>query len=125
MSAHISFPTITHDETMPATLSPAILRGLLRDRLGFQGVIISDCLEMKAISEGVGIARGSVLSLIAGIDLVLISHIYDHQRAGIEAIKAAVQSGELSADLLEQAVRRVIKLKERYLSWETAIQADS
>lgn len=121
MSAHVSFPAITHDEAMPATLSPALLRGLLRDRLGFQGVIISDCLEMKAISEGVGIARGSVLALIAGIDLVLISHIYDHQLAGIEAIKAAVQSGELSVDILEQAVRRIIRLKERYLSWETAL----
>lgn len=121
MSAHISFPAITHDETLPATLSPTILRGLLRDQLGFQGVIISDCLEMKAISEGVGIARGSVLALLAGIDLVLISHIYDHQRAGITAIQEALQTGELSVEILQQAVSRVIQLKERYLSWDKAL----
>ncbi|GHO95070.1 beta-glucosidase [Reticulibacter mediterranei] len=118
MSAHISFPAITHDEALPATLSPAILRGLLRDQLGFKGVIISDCLEMKAISEGVGIARGSVLALLAGIDLVLISHLYERQRAGINAIKAALDSGELPHELLQQAVERVIQLKQRYLSWE-------
>jgi beta-N-acetylhexosaminidase len=118
MSAHISFPAITHDEVLPATLSPAILRGLLRDRLGFQGVIISDCLEMKAISEGVGIARGSVLALLAGIDLVLISHLAERQRAGIDAIKAALDSGELPHELLQQAVERIIQLKQRYLSWE-------
>jgi beta-N-acetylhexosaminidase len=121
MSAHISFPTITHDETLPATLSPIILRGLLREQLGFQGVIISDCLEMKAISEGVGIARGSVLSLLAGIDLVLISHLYERQRTGITAIQEALQTGELPPDILQQAVGRVIRLKERYLSWDKAL----
>jgi beta-N-acetylhexosaminidase len=118
MSAHISFPAITHDEALPATLSPAILRGLLREQLGFKGVIISDCLEMKAISEGVGIGRGSVLALLAGIDLVLISHLYERQRAGIDAIKAALDSGELPPELLQQAVERVIQLKQRYLSRE-------
>jgi len=121
MSAHISFPAITHDETLPATLSPTILRGLLREQLGFQGVIISDCLEMKAISEGVGIARGSVLSLLAGIDLVLISHLYERQRTGITAIQEALQTGELPPDILQQAVGRVIRLKERYLSWDKAL----
>jgi beta-N-acetylhexosaminidase len=121
MSAHISFPAITHDESLPATLSPTILRGLLRDQLGFQGVIISDCLEMKAISEGVGIAHGSVRALLAGIDLVLISHIYDHQRAGSAAIQQALQTGELPVEILQQAVRRVIQLKERYLSWDKAL----
>lgn len=118
MIAHIAFPSLTHDEHLPATLSPAIVRGLLREQMRFDGVIISDCLEMNAISATVGVPRGAVLALQAGIDLVLISHQYARQQAAIEAIQRAVQAGELLAEAVAQAARRVIALKERALSWE-------
>ena len=118
MSAHIAFPAITEQPDVPATLSPAIIRGLLREKLGFDGVAISDCLEMQAVADTVGIARGSVLALQAGIDLVLISHLYPRQQSGIEAVIEAVQSGELPYETIRLAVERVLKLKSQRLSWE-------
>jgi beta-N-acetylhexosaminidase len=118
MSAHIAFPAITGREDIPATLSPAIIQGLLREKLGFQGVVISDCLEMQAVADTVGIARGSVLALQAGIDVVLISHLYPRQQSGLEAALAAVQSGELPLTTVQEAVERVLRLKSQRLSWE-------
>ncbi len=118
MSAHIAFPAITGRTDIPATLSPAIIQGLLRDRLGFRGVVISDCLEMQAVADAVGIAQGSVLALRAGIDLVLISHLYHRQQSGLEAALQAVQSGELPGTTVRRAVERVLQLKSRRLSWE-------
>lgn len=124
MTAHVAFPAITHDAALPATLSPAILQGLLREKLGYDGVIISDCLEMKAISETVGVGRGTVMALQAGIDLVLVSHLYERQQASISSIHAALQSGELSPDMIRQSAERVLRLKARFLSWDALIEED-
>lgn len=118
MSAHIAFPAITGQADLPATLAPAIIRGLLREKLGFNGLVISDCLEMQAVAETVGIARGSVLALQAGIDLVLISHLYSRQQSGIAAVMEAVQLGVLPEETVRQAVERVLLLKSQHLSWE-------
>lgn len=118
MSAHIAFPAITGQADLPATLAPAIIRGLLREKLGFNGLVISDCLEMQAVADTVGIARGSVLALQAGIDLVLISHLYSRQQSGIAAVMEAVQLGVLPEETVRQAVERVLLLKSQHLSWE-------
>lgn len=115
MTAHIYFPTLMHDTRLPATLSPAVVRQLLREQLGFTGVIMTDCLEMKAVSETVGVAQGAVLALQAGNDLLLISHRYNRQLDAIAALKAAVASGEISREQLQAAVERVLQLKERLL----------
>lgn len=117
MIAHVAFPALTERDSLPATLSPAIVQGLLRERLGFNGVILSDCMEMKAISETFGTERGAVMALQAGIDLVLVSHHYARQRGSIEAIQAAAQSHELSVQLVRQAAEHVLNLKAHYLSW--------
>ncbi|HLI07145.1 MAG TPA: beta-N-acetylhexosaminidase [Ktedonobacteraceae bacterium] len=118
MSAHIAFPAITRRADIPATLSPAIIQGLLREKLGFHGVVISDCLEMQAVADTVGIAQGSVLALQAGIDLVLVSHLYPRQQSALEAALQAVQSGGLPYAAVRQAVERVLQLKSQRLSWE-------
>jgi beta-N-acetylhexosaminidase len=123
MIAHIAFPALTGDAALPATLSPAIVRGLLREQLGFSGVIISDCLEMKAISETVGVGLGAVKALQAGVDLILISHLHPRQRAGINALLTAVQMGEVSQDVVNQAVERVMRLKAQRLSWQNVSDA--
>lgn len=111
MTAHVMFPAIEADASVPATLSHAVLTDLLRGEMGFDGVVISDCLEMAAISEGVGIARGAVGTLRAGADIVLISHREARQRAGLDAVLEAVEQGSLSLDRVEQAVARVGRLK--------------
>ena len=119
MTAHIAFPALAEQETLPATLSRAIVHGLLRQQLGFSGVIISDCLEMQAIAATFGSAQAAVMALEAGIDLVLISHHYELQRDGIEAIRAAVHTnGRLSPQAIGQAAERVLQIKARYLSWD-------
>lgn len=123
MIAHIFLPALMPSDGLPATVSPAVVQGLLREQLGYAGVVMSDCLEMDAITNTVGAARGSVLALKAGIDLVLISHRADRQRAGIEAVLEAARSGELSAAEIERAAERVLRLKQRFLSWDDALPA--
>src|SRR2546421_4319209 len=118
MIAHVSFPALTEQNMLPATLSPAIVQGLLREKLGFSGVILSDCMEMRAISDTFGTERAAVTALQAGIDLVLVSHIYTRQRGSIEAILAAVEAHELSPQAIQQAAERVLRLKARYLWWD-------
>ncbi|HXZ05985.1 MAG TPA: beta-N-acetylhexosaminidase [Ktedonobacteraceae bacterium] len=117
MIAHITFPKLVEQNTLPATLSPSIIQGLLRKHLDFKGVILSDCMEMGAISDRFGTERAVVMAVKAGIDLVLVSHKYKLQRASIVAIQAAIQSHELTTQEVQQAAERVVKLKARYLSW--------
>jgi len=119
MTAHVSFPALTGRDMLPATLSSAIIEGLLREQMGFNGVIISDCLEMQAISETFGTQSGAVMALQAGNDLVLVSHLYERQQGSFEAIGAAVQAGTLSPQVIQNAAERVLKLKADHLSWDT------
>ena len=113
MTAHIAFPALMGASNLPATLSHAVIGQLLREQLGFQGVIMTDCLEMNAVSETVGVGQGAVLAQQAGNDLILISHLYERQLAGIEALKAAVESGAISRKNISQAAERVLALKAR------------
>ncbi|WP_276356393.1 beta-N-acetylhexosaminidase [Cohnella caldifontis] len=110
MTAHVVFPAF-EPEGVPATLSGRILTGLLRERLGFEGVIVTDCLEMKAISETIGVARGAVQAIKAGADLVLVSHRIDRQTAALEAVYEAVLAGEIPESRIDESVERLWNLK--------------
>lgn len=123
MIAHIFLPALMPPDGLPTTISPAIIQGLLRKQLGYDGVVISDCMEMDAITNTVGAAQGSVLALQAGTNLVLVSHRADRQRASIEAALAAARSGALSPATIRQAAERVLRLKQRRLSWDDAVPA--
>jgi beta-N-acetylhexosaminidase len=118
MIAHIAFPALEKQSGLPATLSPAIIQGLLREQLGFDGLVLSDCLEMLAIANTYGTEHAAVMALQAGIDLVLVSHHYELQRGSIAAILSAVYTGELAPQVIAQAAERVLRLKARYLSWD-------
>lgn len=118
MIAHMYLPALMQNEMGPATLSHAVITELLREKLGFKGLIISDCMEMQAVSDTVGTERGIVGALKAGTDLVLVSHTYARQRGSIEAIQAALQDGSLSEERLQQAAEHVMQLKARTLSWD-------
>ena len=111
MSAHIVVDAFDPDR--PATLSPAVLTGLLRDELGFDGVVATDCLEMDAIARGVGTVRGAVGALAAGADLLFISHRLELAHQAAEAIVAAVRDGAISLARLQEAYRRVGALRAR------------
>ncbi len=112
MSSHILLPQL--DAERPATFSPRILQGLLRDELGFDGVIVSDALDMAGASGAIGIAAAAVRALAGGCDLLCIgTRNTDAQLAEIEAaIDAALASGELLAERLEDAVARVAALAD-------------
>lgn len=112
MTAHVRFPALEPDG-LPATLSPRILRGLLRDEWGYDGVVFTDCLEMKAISETVGIARGAVMAVKAGADVVLVSHTPALQKAALDALYEAVVAGEIAEERIDESVRRIAGLKAR------------
>jgi beta-N-acetylhexosaminidase len=125
MTAHLYLPHLMPGEPLPATISPAIVHDLLRHQLGFDGIIISDCLEMSAITKTVGTAQGAALALQAGVDLMLVSHRADRQRASIELVRAAVKAGKISAERISQSVARITRLKQRKLSWETLPDASA
>ena len=95
MSAHLVVPAI---DAVPATLSRAHLTGLLRDELGFTGTIVTDALEMKAVSATVGMEEGAVLALLAGADALCLGHDIDegHVARVRAAIVAAVREGRLA-----------------------------
>ncbi|MCC3373894.1 beta-N-acetylhexosaminidase [Cohnella sp. REN36] len=112
MTAHVVFPAYEPDH-VPATLSRRILTGLLREQLGYEGVIVTDCLEMNAISETLGVARGAVEAVKGGADLILVSHRLERQIAALEAVCEAVLAGEIPESRIDDAVRRVWTLKEK------------
>ncbi|WP_027088111.1 beta-N-acetylhexosaminidase [Cohnella panacarvi] len=111
MTAHVVFPAFEPDR-VPATLSRRILTGLLREQLGYSGVIVTDCLEMNAISETIGVARGAVEAVKAGADLVLVSHRFVRQTTALEAVHEAVLTGEIPLSRIEQSAKRIWALKQ-------------
>ena len=111
LTAHVVIEAF--DAERPATISPAVLTGLLRHELGYDGIVATDCLEMDAIANGVGTVRGAVEALAAGADLLLISHHLDLAHAAAESIAAAVRAGEIPLPRLQEAYTRVHGLRER------------
>ncbi|MGW2838149.1 glycoside hydrolase family 3 protein [Streptomyces sp. NPDC001493] len=108
MSAHILLPALDPDR--PATLSPQILTGLLRGELGYEGLIVTDAVEMQAIAATYGIERGSVLAIAAGADALCVGGGLEDD-ATVErlrdALVAAVRGGELAEERLADAAARV------------------
>jgi beta-N-acetylhexosaminidase len=102
------------DAVHPASLSPRILTGLLRDELGFEGVACTDCLQMDAIALDPGTVAGAAAALAAGADLLLVSHSMALAREAADAVAAAVGSGAIPLERLQEAARRVRALRERY-----------
>ncbi|WP_340028918.1 beta-N-acetylhexosaminidase [Paenibacillus sp. FSL H7-0940] len=112
MTAHVMFPSI-EPEPIPATLSHKVLTGLLREEMGFEGIIITDCLEMHAISKPYGVAEAAVRAVEAGADLILVSHTLQDQVVALEAIVEAVRTGRISEEVIHQAVERIMTWKRK------------
>src|SRR5262249_23500547 len=115
MTAHVFAPAL--DERRPATLSARVVSGLLRGELGYDGVILSDDLEMKAIAKECPVPEAAVLALEAGCDGVLICSGNHHtQAAALEAIVHALEEERLSYKAVEAALARHQRAKERFLA---------
>jgi beta-N-acetylhexosaminidase len=119
MTAHISLPYI--DLTRPATLSPNAL-GILRKDMAYDGMVITDCLEMDGIRSTYGTEEGSVLALRAGSDSIMICHTFDVQVASIKRVCEAIKSGEIDQLRLADACRHVATVKDKFLNWNTALR---
>jgi beta-N-acetylhexosaminidase len=114
MTAHVFAPAL--DEQRPATLSKRVVTGMLRKELGFQGVILSDDLEMKAIANTYAVPEAAVMAIDAGCDGVLIcSADHDTQARTLETLIKAVETGRLSYSRVEDALKRQQRAKERFL----------
>ncbi|MBP5600902.1 MAG: hypothetical protein J6X48_11630 [Lachnospiraceae bacterium] len=107
MVGHISLPNILDDDT-PASLSPQIVTDLLRTELNFQGVIITDSMQMGAVADYYTPEEAAVKALLAGKDMLLMPTDLDRAFNGI---LTAVQNGEISEDRIDESVRRILMLK--------------
>jgi beta-N-acetylhexosaminidase len=113
MTAHVMFPAL--DEHEPATLSQTILEQLLRQELGYDGVCVSDDLEMAAVADRYDVEVLVEKGLNAGCDLFLICHDNDKAARAIEAAHMLVASGKVPLERVQQALRRVQAMKGRYV----------
>ncbi len=112
MTTHVCYTTL--DAVHPTTLSEAVIEPLLRRELGYDGVVVTDDMEMLAIMDHYGIEEASVRALRAGCDQILICHRAELQTAAYEAIVRAVESGELPRARLLQAAGRGARMKRQY-----------
>jgi beta-N-acetylhexosaminidase len=120
--AHLSCPAL--DPASPTSLSRPVITGILREELGFQGVVVSDDLEMSAIADRFDLGEAAVRFLEAGGDLVLICHDVARQRAAVAAVEAAVQGGRLTETRLEASLHRIARLRERLSARRTPVSVD-
>jgi len=112
MTAHVIFEAL--DPVYPATMSRPVLHGLLRERLGYEGLIVSDDLEMRAITDHYGVEDAVVRGLDAGVDQFLCCHTADVVHRAIEAVVHAAERSTVSRDALAIANRRNEKFSHRY-----------
>ena len=109
MTAHIAFPALTGD-SIPATLNPRLTTDLLRGELGFDGIVFTDAMDMGAIVRRYGSGRAAVLAVKAGAD-ALLQPMPNDVGVMIDAVVAAVESGEISEDRIDASVRRLLAAK--------------
>lgn len=112
MTAHVAIPAITGND-LPATLSRPILTRLLRKEIGFDGLVITDELEMEAIAQKYGVGHAAVMAVGAGADMVLIPWRPEKKTEVYRSLVQAVRDGTLPARRIDEAVRRILVVKAR------------
>ena len=109
MTAHIAAPNVSGDD-LPATLSPVILQDKLRGELGFDGVIVTDAMDMGAITKQFSNTEAAIKSIQAGVDVVLCSREFTQV---FDAVVKAVEKGEIKESRIDESVKRILKLKQK------------
>jgi beta-N-acetylhexosaminidase len=122
MVGHMALPAIT-GSTVPASLSRIVIGGLLRESLGYTGVVVTDCLEMEAVAARKGgVPTAAVDALHAGADIAMICHRLDRQKGALEATYSAMQSGALGREELHASGQRIAALKDAFAGgWEQVL----
>jgi beta-N-acetylhexosaminidase len=125
MSAHVTFPAIDPTPGLAATLSRPVLTGLLRDELGYTGLIVTDSLEMGALAaNGYPPPVGAPLAFAAGADILLFNRDHAMQREAFTNLVQAIEDGKVSTERLDESVRRVLEAKERFRILNPTLVAD-
>ena len=112
MVAHILMTQI--DPDLPASLSPKVVTGLLRQEMGYEGMVCTDDLTMGAISSTYGMGEAAVMAVEAGCDLLLVCHGADNLTAARDALLEAVKTGRISQERLDESVYRILSVKQSY-----------
>jgi beta-N-acetylhexosaminidase len=110
MTGHLSIPALEPDSNTPATLSSNILTGLLRKELGYQGLVVTDAMDMGGITVRFAPGEAAVRAFVAGADALLMPPVPD---AAFDALRDAVKSGRISRERLDASVRRILQAKAR------------
>ncbi len=115
MVAHIWFPELEPIERRPASLSSSIVTGLLREGMGYTGLIVTDAIGMDAIDRNYGYGEASILAIQAGVDLIAFGTVgMKAQQATIEAVVEAVRAGDISEARIDASTRRILEAKARF-----------
>lgn len=114
MTCHSIFEDL---DNVPSTISETVLQGLLRKEMGYKGLVISDCVEMKAIDNFCGSANGAVRALAAGCDLILVCESWDAQDEVFEALYKAYEDGILKEEVINEKVERILSYKQKTLPY--------
>jgi beta-N-acetylhexosaminidase len=123
MTAHLLVPAL--DETRPASLSPAIVDGVLRRELGFGGLIITDDVGMRGCAARFPVPQATVEAVVAGSDAVLIcGHDHGQHAAALEALVHAAEAGTISYTQMDKSLARHRRIKERFLGLASPLNPD-
>jgi beta-N-acetylhexosaminidase len=114
MTAHVLYRAL--DPELPATLSPTIITNFLRQELQYDGVVLTDDLEMHAIIDHYGVEDAAVRAVLAGCDVVLVCKDRDREVAAFGAVEQAVASGTISIERLNRSAARIARLKDRFVA---------
>jgi len=113
MMAHIKFPNVD-PSGLPASLSEVFISDILRNELGFTGVVITDDLHMEAITKHYSVGDAAIKAVQAGADVVLVCHSLDEQEQAMNALVNAVKTGQISEERINESIKRIAMLKQHY-----------
>ena len=112
MITHVQFKDI--EPEYPSTMSPRIIKELLRKRIGYKGLVTTDCMEMKAVTNKYGPGESAVQAAVAGANTILFSHTREYQEEVYDALLTATQSGRLPLEQIDYSVKQIWAVKQRY-----------
>lgn len=106
---------------MHACLSDRVVDGLLRNELGFDGVVVSECLEMESLCQNIGVNGGTVMAVNAGCDILLLCRSFQHQLEAINGFKLGLDNSMITKERVRRSLNRVLAMKSRCTSWDKAL----
>ena len=108
-------------DAMHACLSNQVVDDLLRQEMRFEGVVVSECLELDALKNNMGVSGGTVMAINAGCDVILVCHSSAGQKEAFKGLRAGLENGILAKERINESFNRVLRLKAKYMTWEKAL----